>query len=101
MPELSDEGKANIALHIKSKLDKKCLFSKCPVCRSKNPWVYPETVVELREFAYGSFGQQMVPVVPVTCQICGYMLLFNAIHAQVIKPPTQIGKILKELGAHE
>jgi len=42
-------------------------------------------VFELREFRGGAVGSPVIPVIPVTCNQCGNLLLFNAIAAKLVK----------------
>ena len=52
----------------------------CPICK-KATWNVSEKPVELREFHGGDFivGGPLYPLFLVTCQSCGYTLLFNAV----------------------
>lgn len=51
----------------------------CPVCAFSD-WTVQD-LAELREFIGGRvpFGGRIIPVVPVSCGRCGYIMLFNAI----------------------
>jgi hypothetical protein len=44
----------------------------CSIC-SGNDWDVPRVVYELREFQ----GTSIVPTIPVTCKICGWIILIN------------------------
>jgi|GEM_PF-591601 len=59
----------------------------CPICRNNN-WHIIENPVELREFHGGTLvvGGPVYPLISVTCSICGYTLLFNAIVARLLIP---------------
>ena len=53
----------------------------CPVCRSNN-WDVSREVYELREFQGGNLvlgASALVPLVPVTCGVCGNTVLLNAL----------------------
>lgn len=54
----------------------------CPVCRQNN-WNISRDLFELRGFNRGSLvvggGSPLFPVVPVTCQVCGHVVFFNAL----------------------
>lgn len=55
--------------------------AQCPVCRSNN-WDVSREVYELREFQHGSIvlgATALVPLVPVTCGVCGNTVLLNAL----------------------
>src|SRR4051794_21061059 len=58
---------------------------RCPLCGNAE-WSIDD-VVELREFREGRLimGAPVLPAVPVTCERCGYMRLFNAIVAGVVE----------------
>lgn len=85
MPQMPPESIAAIAEHVKPKIDK----HKCPVCESIDQWVFAESIFELREFAGGNLviakGHSVMPIVVVTCHICGYSMFFNAIHVGAVK----------------
>ncbi len=59
---------------------------RCPICGS-NSWGIGETPVEVREFHGGGLVATglVYPLVAVTCGVCGYTLLFNAIVADLVK----------------
>ena len=71
----------------RSWIDEKWTRSKaCPICGNSDWAVY--TAYELREYEEGDFvlgvGNQIVPVIPVSCTQCGYTHLFNAFVAGAI-----------------
>jgi hypothetical protein len=60
----------------------------CAVCGSNN-WQI-DAVFELRRFHGGSLvvgGDPILPVFPVTCNVCGNTVLINAVRAQVVEGP--------------
>ena len=56
----------------------------CKFCGA-NDWAVIGKVFELREFRNQVAGSPVIPVVPVTCNQCGNLLLFNAIAAKLVK----------------
>lgn len=59
----------------------------CPVCKSCQ-WVIGESIFELRQFHEAGMVSvigTIIPAVVATCHICGYLMLFNAIHVGVVK----------------
>jgi hypothetical protein len=55
--------------------------AQCPVCHSNN-WDVSREVYELREFQHGGIslgGSALVPIIPVTCGVCGNTVLLNAL----------------------
>jgi hypothetical protein len=56
----------------------------CKFCGA-NDWAVIGKVFELREFRGGAVGSPVIPVIPVTCNQCGNLLLFNAIAAGLVK----------------
>jgi len=56
----------------------------CKFCGA-NDWAVIDKVFELREFQGKPIGSPVIPVIPVTCNQCGNILLFNAIVAKLIK----------------
>lgn len=58
----------------------------CPICQS-NDWNISPKPVEIREFSRGNLvvGGPVYPLVSVTCRVCGYTLLFNAITAGLVE----------------
>ncbi len=66
---------------------------KCSVCKKDPAWELSR-VFELREFHGGGLvvgGSELIPVVTVSCSICGNMLLFNALKLGVVD---QTGAVL-------
>ena len=59
--------------------------SKCCKFCGANDWAVIDKVFELREFQNRAVGSPIIPVIPVTCNQCGNILLFNAIAAKLIK----------------
>lgn len=61
----------------------------CPMC-GKGPWSVQDKVFELTEFHDGNMviGGTLIPVVPVTCNNCGYTVVVNAILSGAIQPPS-------------
>ena len=62
----------------------------CPVCKH-NDWAVGPRVLELREFHGGTFvvGSTLIqPLVVLTCQVCGHVLLFSA-SAVGLWPPAE------------
>ena len=60
----------------------------CPICQN-NDWDLSTKLVEVRQFNEGSLivGGPVYPLFSVTCKVCGYTLLFNAIVAGFIEKP--------------
>lgn len=60
----------------------------CPVCRN-NKWTISREIYELRQFHGGSLvvGGGIAPLLPVTCEVCGHTVLFNALVAGIIENP--------------
>ncbi|AKH10535.1 hypothetical protein OEA30_005248 [Escherichia coli] len=55
--------------------------SKCPLCK-KGRWNVSDKIFELREFHEGNVvigAGPIVPIIPVTCDNCGNVVLVNAI----------------------
>ena len=54
----------------------------CPICNT-NGWNVETNLAELRFLSLGAFtvGGPVVPLIVVTCNVCGNTLLFNAIKA--------------------
>lgn len=61
---------------------------KCPLCGGDAIRV-GERMFALSEFDTRGFvvgpGQNIIPIVPVTCAICGYTVLVNAIAANLLR----------------
>ena len=60
----------------------------CPMC-GKGPWSVQDRVYQLSEFHQGSMvvGGPLIPLVPVTCNNCGYTIVVNAILAGALPGP--------------
>ena len=56
----------------------------CKFCGA-NDWAVVGKVFELREFHNSASGSPIIPVIPVTCNQCGNLLLFNGIAAKLVK----------------
>jgi predicted nucleic-acid-binding Zn-ribbon protein len=58
----------------------------CPICNN-NTWSVGEKLYSLREYHGSGFGigdVEVYPLATVTCNVCGYTHLFNAIAAGVM-----------------
>lgn len=62
---------------------------QCPICQN-NTWGISDKLAELREFHHGDIimGGQVYPLIVLSCKVCGYIHLFNAILAGLIDPKT-------------
>lgn len=65
----------------------------CPICKNNN-WTIGSGPVELREFHGGNLIVEgpVIPVIPITCMVCGHTLFFNAIVAHLVEsasPPEE------------
>jgi hypothetical protein len=60
----------------------------CPMC-GKGPWTVQEKVYQLSEFHGGNLvvGGPLIPVIPVTCNNCGYTVVVNAILSGALAAP--------------
>lgn len=67
----------------------KWLHQQCPICEHST-WNVDD-VVELRQFEGGTLvlgGQStIIPLVPITCNNCGYTFFINALKSKTIEPP--------------
>lgn len=67
---------------IKDRLTPKLKEKVCPICE-KARWFISEEIFEMREFEHGKMiigkGSAVIPVISITCEECGYILLFNAL----------------------
>ena len=81
MGEEIDRGKFQSWLNTRWKGHK-----QCPICHS-NDWNLSPKPVEIREFSGGGLhvGGPVYPLVNITCNVCGYTLLFNAIIAGLVE----------------
>ena len=69
-------------------LNEKWQGRPCPLCGSRK-WSVQDSAYELREFHGGNLvigGGPIIPLIPVTCENCGYTALINAIKAGVVSP---------------
>jgi hypothetical protein len=56
----------------------------CPICHGEG-WDAIDVVFELRGYEIsGSSAPTIMPVLPVTCKVCGNTVLFNLITAAVL-----------------
>ena len=55
------------------------------------PWSVQDKLFQLSEFHDGNIviGGPLIPIVPVTCNNCGYTVVVNAILANAIPAPVQ------------
>lgn len=61
----------------------------CPVCGT-NAYAAPDRVWQVPEFRQGAIiigGGRLIPMFPVTCNNCGYIVWVNAIAAGVLLRP--------------
>lgn len=60
---------------------------QCPICKS-NKWGIGQRPIEVREFHGGGLlvSGPVYPLIAVTCGVCGYTLLFNAIVTGLVEP---------------
>ncbi len=60
----------------------------CPICEH-NKWSTVRTIHELREFHKGDLVAKgaILPVVPIVCSFCGYILFFNALKFGLVTSP--------------
>jgi hypothetical protein len=79
--EIVFDGVKALEKHVLPKFENK----KCWVCDSCD-WIVMNRIFEMREFHGMGFtvGGQVMPLVAVTCQTCGHVVVFNAIHVGVI-----------------
>jgi hypothetical protein len=83
MGSLSDDAKRAIEQNVLPRLHER----PCSVCGSSK-WLVLDGYVSTPEIAPAGFGGSTVtvPLVMTTCQICGHVVLFNAIHVGAFKP---------------
>ncbi|MBI1303247.1 MAG: hypothetical protein GC172_05615 [Phycisphaera sp.] len=86
------------ATKVISFLNEKWQGRPCPLCGNRR-WSVQDAAFELRQFHGGNFvlgGGAIIPLVPVTCENCGYTALINAIKAGVVSAapaqPTEGGQ---------
>jgi aconitase B len=72
---------------------------KCPACNSAD-WAANDTIFQLPEFHQGGIllGGLTFPILPVTCNKCGYVLLFNAMILGIISLPKSLSTAETEKG---
>ena len=58
---------------------------KCPMCEDTH-WVVSNIICETRQIYPESAEYLFLPVVPVTCRNCGFVVLVNAKQAEQIPP---------------
>jgi hypothetical protein len=67
----------------------------CAICEHDD-WEVSAAIFELPEHRppvaprFGGFAAQVFPVIPLTCKICGNVLLLSAIATRVIPGPAQV-----------
>lgn len=64
----------------------------CPMC-GNSKWSVSEKIFELREFNYGEFrmdGVPIIPIVPITCENCGNIININALKTGIVDPPDKV-----------
>jgi hypothetical protein len=62
---------------------------RCPFCHHDS-WLVSDKVFELREYHGGTLvvgGVSLVPVIPVTCSHCAYVVFVNALVAGLVPDP--------------
>ena len=64
----------------------------CPICSKVTSWGV-SNISEMKEYNDGNYchGAAVCPLIRVTCNRCGYTILFNAIALGVVDPVT--GKV--------
>lgn len=65
--------------------------SLCPICKSNN-WIIGDRISELREFHMGTLvvGGNLQPLITVMCDVCAYVMLFNALKLGLVPQPPKI-----------
>jgi len=62
---------------------------KCPVC-ANSVLILTDRIFEIREFFGGKLelggNSNVIPVISLVCEQCGYILFFNAVKLGLIKP---------------
>lgn len=77
-----------------NKLNREWRLRTCPICMSTN-WTIIDKVFELREFNGGDFvvgGGSILPLIPLTCNNCGYTHLINPFVTGAIPRPEENGE---------
>lgn len=62
-------------------INTKWSYKKCPICGNMN-LIVGDAAYELREFNQGGIvvgSGKIIPIIPVMCPQCGYLILFNKI----------------------
>ena len=81
---MSDFEPGELLAHLRDKWHN----ASCPYCQHKD-WDIIDKVLEVREYHGGKAdfgpGQQLVPVIPVTCRNCGSVAFINAKIAGIVK----------------
>lgn len=80
--KLSNEQYQKFISHLQNKWKQPI----CQVCQN-NEWNVAQEVYEIREFHGGSMvlgGGLIVPIVPVTCKVCGNTVNLNPMVAGII-----------------
>jgi len=62
----------------------------CPMCQVGS-WQVQDAIFQIMEFNKGALvmGGPVVPLIPVTCNNCGYTVLLNAIITGILVPPSE------------
>lgn len=94
MPELNFE-------RIKSHLEQKWK-GKCPMC-GEGSWQVTDKLFQLTEFFEEGtvLGGRVAPVLPVSCQNCGYTALVSPLIARLVDPPASSDSDVGESGKVE
>lgn len=88
---LNDEQRNKLFEQLKSKGQP----PNCSIC-GKNNWSVSDTIFELREFQGGNLivgkGQNIYPVLPLTCLDCGQTIFLNPIILGILDPQKSGGQ---------
>ena len=62
----------------------------CPMCNT-GPWSVQDSVFQFTEFHVTGtvIGGPVIPIVPITCEHCGYTVAVNAIIAGAVARPSK------------
>jgi len=68
----------------------------CPICHEE-AWKVPQSILELREYEEGNIilypkDSSMIPLVAVTCTVCGYTFLINALTTDILHDQNEGGE---------
>lgn len=63
---------------------------QCPLCGGKKFSVF-DSVYEMREYQKGKIGNNLIPVIPLTCETCGNTFFVNAIKIGVLEKEPEKG----------